>query len=273
MQISSVKFLESVLGHNGANALCKAAQRSTDVENVLLSRTVLAWLRADSNYQGNIPGLPESYVSFVKSEGGFTGEITIGHYLHKFEAASVFHLAASVAVAIDENHAAPLPTSLTANDIERLGKSIDLLACQHFSLMKSKKCESGCKLVKDHEGKCKLDLDKSLESNNGKPAAPIPPAPPEAPVATAPQPSATDIGSKPPKAAKIKITKNEAYRKCEVCMTSQFAAAAFTGCLCLRDLAKHSRVITADSMGFVLQLSSAWDKDAVMTLWEAIGRV
>lgn len=122
------KFLVSVLGADGAKALAKAAERSQELENALLPRTILAWLgiAARSDYEGGIPGVDNTYIQFQKSEDKFTGSISIGDDIYSFEDAALLHMASAVAVALGQDHERVSP-GLRDMDIQRLGKNIDTL--------------------------------------------------------------------------------------------------------------------------------------------------
>ncbi len=307
MQMRNQQFLEAVLGAAGASALSKATRYSPEIQSLVLSRTVLAWIQAETEHDGLVPGIEGSYVSFSKSEAGFNGTIAIGSELHRFENASLFHLAASVAVAVDADHEIPAVAAVSASDIERLGKSIDIMARQQMigrEMAKNARSniDAGCDI--DTCRDCGVDppgansdceaceayakkypkaiayvdeLEKA-KVGPGKPAGAIAPKPPEAPTASAPAPTTAAMTPKlpkpsaPPKLPKMKLSLSEASRKCPVCVTAQFRGDAFTGCLCLRDLAKHSKVVSTDDTGHTLQLSSAWDREAIATLLEAVGR-
>ncbi len=286
MQMRNQQFLEAVLGPAGAAALSKATRYSPEIQSLVLSRTVLAWIQAETEHDGMVPGVEGSYVAFSKSEAGFTGTISIGSELHRFENASLFHLAASVAVAVDADHEIPAVADVSASDIERLGKSIDIMARQQMigrEMAKNAAVEKDDDELTDEEYEAKHG-SKRLEKAKvgpGKPAGAIAPKPPEAPTASAPAPTTAAMTPKlpspskpmgPPKLPKMKLSLSEASRECPVCGIAQFRGPAFTGCLCLRDLAKHSKVVSTDTTGHTLQLSSAWDREAVATLLEAVGR-
>lgn len=264
------QFLEAVLGAAGAGALFKAAERSVEIQNALLPRAVLAWIKVEQEHAGELPGIVGSYVSFCKSDTGFDGSVAIGDELYKFEGASLFHLAASVAVAIDAD--AETSVEMKDLDIERLGKSIDLLAqrTRLMRLLKSSELEDEELSDEDYEKKHgKKRFAKT--AGPGKPSGAIAPTPPTAPTAKAPAPTTTPMKSAKAKAP-VKLSLSEAAHKCSLCGSAQFTGPRFTGCLCLGGLAKSARVLSADAEGFVVQLSSDWDSAAVATLLEAVGR-
>lgn len=292
-----IQFLTAVLGSDGATALQKAADRSEDLGNALVPRAILSWLNAATKYDfdGAIPGVGNTFVSFSKSEKGFTGSIDLHGENYNFKDASIFHLAASVATAIDVND---ISTGARSSEIEKLGKSCDLLAktrilsdalskAEKEKQEKSYECpgkdectDAGC-ITRGHV------LEKSKESHHGaaskgSAASAVAPAMPLAP--TTVQPEQPRITSKlpklpgtaqPPKVSKsmtVNISKNEAERGCSMCGKTQFVENKFKGCICLRALAKSS-VVNIDEYGYIVKLGDDWDRDAILTLFECIGRI
>ena len=134
------KFLRGVLGLDGAMALTKAAERSSHIGSALLPRTILAWLgvAARSDYEGDLPGVDNTYIQFAKSEDHYTGSISIGEVIYSFEKANLYHLAASIAVALGSDHEG-IPPALRDLDIQRLGKNIDTLAKARVAIAELKR--------------------------------------------------------------------------------------------------------------------------------------
>lgn len=128
--MSASKFLHSVLGEDGAGALIKAAKRAPILETVLVPRTVVAWLTTSIRlgYEGQIPGLENSYIQVSKAEDqdSFNGAMTLGEHVHSFEAVSLLYLAAAVGVALGVD-GQKLDPMLKGQDLSKLGKTIDLL--------------------------------------------------------------------------------------------------------------------------------------------------
>ena len=142
MDVLRYGFLVATLGEDGATALSKAAERSPVLGPVLVPRAILAWLQLqqDANYEGELPGVTNSYLSFQKASGfqktlttgtptpdSFTGVIAVGDKSYGFEDASALQLAASIGIALGVD-ADQLDPSLRDVDLRRLGHSIDLLA-------------------------------------------------------------------------------------------------------------------------------------------------
>lgn len=125
----SQEFLDAALGSEGAKALKKAVEREPALGDVLVPRAIISWLSftADHEYEGQIPGIDNSYVQFQKSEGGFSGSIGLESGVYSFNNASLYHLAASVAMALGVE---PQPIEADVRDtvLVKLGQSIDTLA-------------------------------------------------------------------------------------------------------------------------------------------------
>jgi GNAT superfamily N-acetyltransferase len=122
------QFLEGILGGDGAKALSKAAARIPELESALLPRALMAWLGVcPTSFEGNLPGVENSYLHFQKSEGNtYSGSIAIGDDIYAFEDASGLRVGACVAVALGADHE-KLNPALADTDLVRLGKSIDTL--------------------------------------------------------------------------------------------------------------------------------------------------
>lgn len=122
------KFLEAVLGSDGARALMKAVDREPALAGVLIPRAILSWLdfTTEHEYEGPIPSLENSYVQFQKSEEGFNGTISLEEGAYSFEHASVYHLAASIATAL-ELEPSDMDPDVRDQVLVKLGKSIDTL--------------------------------------------------------------------------------------------------------------------------------------------------
>lgn len=283
------QFLSAVLGDAGAAALKKAADRAEGLELALLPRTILAWMNAAPMYEGALPGLEDTYVSFSKSETGFTGSITIGEGLYKFENETLFHVAGAIAVSVGFTPGDAAPEAIRNIDIERLGKSIDMLAKARRANeeMAKAKRKPEDEHLSDEEYERKYDLEKKQQGGaggTGQAAAPIAPAAAANPTPTAPPPSkATMVPTppkiptvKPPKPAKpmntMKLARSEADSRCDECGGAQFFGEKFTGCLCFRALAKSARVLSDSEDGVVLQFGEDWDAETTTTFLQAVGR-
>ena len=124
MDVLRYGFLVATLGEDGATALSKAAERSPVLGPVLVPRAILAWLQLqqDANYEGELPGVTNSYLSFQKASGfqktlttgtptpdSFTGVIAVGDKSYGFEDASALQTSPPASA----SRSAWMPTSLT----------------------------------------------------------------------------------------------------------------------------------------------------------------
>jgi RimJ/RimL family protein N-acetyltransferase len=133
--MSATDFLKAVLGTDGAQALEKAADRVPLLESVLVPRTIVAWLGSAVRvqYEGEIPGIANSYFAVRKSESDhLSGIVMVGDEAHSFENESLLYVAAAVGVAIGVN-GQKLDPALRGQDLSKLGKSIDLLVRGRFA--------------------------------------------------------------------------------------------------------------------------------------------
>jgi hypothetical protein len=258
-------FLKAVVGNDGAAALKKAAEKYTSIEDALIPRAIMAWLGVVGrfDYEGEIPGIDDSYLDFSKNQRGlYDGTIAIGEGTFPFENATVFHLAASVAVAIGID-TTTLSKDVKDIDLARLGKSIDLLA--------------KAKIVSNIEEEV---LAKGLP---GAPRQQNAPAEPQeaTPQAKQPKQQKMRIDKKPvlprPKAPprnvkgmrKLKINPLKAH-ECQECGTPIIKNEQFTGCLCLRDLARQVKLVKSEGHTF-LTFPEGMDEDVIGTVLEAMG--
>ena len=152
MQIPGEQFLTEVLGEAGAKALRKASEHYPDLGKALLPRSILSWLsvqsRVTDTYDSSIPGVEGTKFTFSKSEKGFSGQVTVPGGLYEFTDATMFHVAGALAVALEADLDA---TSRVRDiDVERLGKSIDLLAKAHL-VNRNPEASETWKLMHTHE--------------------------------------------------------------------------------------------------------------------------
>ncbi len=118
MNDSQLKFLQ---------ALKQACNRSEELGSTVVPRAIYSWLSvaALGDFEGEIPGVSNSYLHFQKSDDWYTGSVSIGDSIYTFDQASIYQVASAVAVSIGAD-LDPHP-DLRDLDIARLGKSIDLL--------------------------------------------------------------------------------------------------------------------------------------------------
>jgi hypothetical protein len=261
-------FLDEILGAEGSKTLDKVIEHAPMLKSVIVPRAVFAWLSTMGNlgYEGELPGMPDSYFSLSKTEeNDFSGALTIQDQLYTFENANLMHVAASVGVALGID-VDPINEQLKKKDLTQLGKSVDLLV----------KSEIIKRIRRDQEKKKLTKEQKELSGISSPPNPPKGALPPEVPKAPQTQTSMNG-GSIPvnkPNIAlgqgnqKLKVTKNESERPCEECGGHQFNNSRFVGCLCLIELSKNVSSEVIDD-GYLLKFKNL-DEDAISTLIETL---
>jgi hypothetical protein len=236
------RFLAGTLGNDGAKALERAVTKQPEIASYLLPRVVLGWvsMQKSGEYEGEIPGVDDSYCSFTKTDQGFSGSITNTEGLLKFHDQDSYNLAATIALALGFEAE---PFKGTDNALYRLGKSIDAL-------------------LKAHEITNQLTEKTELPGRTAAPQQQQAPAEPESPQK---QPPMARNKPKLPKLPTLKVEKSEAGRECPDCGGTRFRDDKFVGCLCWRDLAKSVRT-TVYMDGYVLEFTKEADRDFVAAL-------
>jgi hypothetical protein len=247
MKPQAFSFLSSVLGVDGAKALRKAADREPLIEPLLVPRTALAWISEHHAYEGNVPGLANSYLKLEKNEAGFTGIVTIGDLNYEFGPVSPEHVAASLALAVNVDFT-------KAEDVKdkmlvKLGKTLD-------ALVKAQKLTKSLKnAVKEVK---KTDLP-------GTTAKPFKQEGPQEPVAPTKQKNKVKL----PRIPAMKVEKSEADKECSACGGVQFVDNRFKGCICFRSLSKSIKT-TAFGDGYVLEFPNNFEREAVLAIRRAL---
>lgn len=255
------QFLAAVLGDDGALALSKAVQRSGHLENALVPRTILSWiaLASRAQYRGGIPGHPNSYVEFTKSEGGYTGQIAMGDEVYSFSDKSLYHLAASVAVSmgIDGDR---VPPNMKDSDISKLGKSIDLLVrARVVTAQLLAKAESpGQPAVATAAAEPLAPAQATMQPGQ-PPKQKQKPKLPRVPKTKASVPT-------PPMLPKLKLSEAQLQKRCGECASGHMREGRFVGCVCFRDMAKSVTSVRTNDNKILLSFGSDWDTDAIHAL-------
>lgn len=231
-------FLKAALGKDGATAIGRAISKTPELENYLVPRTLLGWALNKTEYEGQVPGV-ELYVSFNKSESGYTG--TIGSStVAAFTASDEYQLVAEIILGMGFDI-----KKFEGSDLQlaRFGRSIDALL---------KATEAIASL-----SKANIDLP-------GQTAKPQKPKGPEAAEPPIKQPAQ---GQKPklPKLPVLKLETPAMDKTCKKCGGKMFKSQKFVGCMCWRDLAKHATTsVYLD--GVVVEFTKNADKTAVAVL-------
>jgi hypothetical protein len=262
-------FLKAVLGTDGASSLKKAADKYGDLEGAIVPRAIMAWLGVVSrgDYEGGLPGVDDSYLDFTKNQDStYDGSIAIGEGVFPFQNASVFHLAASVALSLGASLEA---TNLKDVDVVKLGKSIDILVRANDVLTKA------------------IPGPPNKPNVRGVPVPPVVPTKqigqPEVPASQ--KPKVADKQAKMPKhkipQLKVKLPKvpkktvavpaSAAKNECDECGQLLIKNEKFVGCLCFRDMAQYVNLVKRDNEHYVLSFDNGVDEDAELAILEALG--
>lgn len=266
-----VEFLKHVLGEDGYRAFEKANARVPTLGAVLAPRTIVGWLTTAIrvNYEGQIPGVDNSYISIEKSDRGFTGAVTIEDQVHGFQDTDILHVASAVAVALGVQDIAIHPM-LKNTDISKLGKSIDMLVKVRV-IAEAQLNELSGESASEESEEAEESIDKvELPGNAAAPKAPKSPDKPQTPTAVAPS---TNRTVKPPMAKTTKeivVKKSEADAECPECGLRQFRGDRFVGCMCFRSLAKNTNTSLTKEGDYFVRLGSDWDQETAMMLIEAL---
>jgi len=255
---ASISFLKYVLGDDGHKAFENANHRLPTLGAALAPRTVISWLNTAvmSTYEGEIPGLTNSYITLNKSEDGtFSGAITVDDSVHSFTSADLLHVAAAVTLSLGLGDL-QIDPQVKSTDISKLGKSIDMLV----------KARIVARTVFE-------TLKKPMEKveTPGSAAAPKEPKgfqAPQPPTSVTPN---TNQTVKPPMVKKeLIIKKSEAHHECPECGLRQFRNDRFVGCLCLRFLSKNTTSIVTPDGDYRLKLGREWDQESVVILMDSL---
>jgi hypothetical protein len=273
-------FLKAVLGQDGAAALRKAADRLGGLEDAILPRAVLAWLSvaARGDYEGSVPGIDDSYLDFTKNDNGsYSGSIAMGEGLTPFHNATVFNLAATIALSLG---AEQFSDDFKDMDLVRLGKSIDIMA-------KAKFVSNADELAKAAPGPAHLGTkDEVIQGSKGTPAPQMKQkdkGPKQKALPTAskspklPRPKVPSLkvrlpGVKAPGVALKSFALSEGADKvgCTECGMQLIKNSRFVGCMCFKDMARHVTLSKNQGKTYI-SFGSAVDEDGIATVLESLG--
>jgi hypothetical protein len=274
-------FLKAVLGQDGAAALKKAADRLGGLEDAILPRAVLAWLSvaARNDYEGTIPGIDDSYLDFSKNQNGsYSGSIAMGEGVIPFYNATVFNLAASIALSLG---AEQFSDDYKDMDLVKLGKSIDIMA-------KAKFVSNADELAKGAPGPAHLGTkDEVIQGPKGVPApqtkqtakggkpikAPkVAPRSAKLPQAKVPALKVKLPGAKAPSVAQKSFALSERAGQdgCDECGLPLIKNGSFVGCMCFKDMARHVTLSKNQGKTYI-SFGQAIDEDGIATILESLG--
>lgn len=245
MDNTTFSFLKAVLGSDGATAMRRAVNRDPRLLHYLAPRTLLGWVVQKSQFDGVLPGVDNVYLNFEKSEHGYSGNIGVSQTpVVPFNASDEYSLVAHIA-----SHIGLETGSFEGTDrmLVSVGRSVD-------ALLKAKEATKALQ-------KEALDLP-GRTAQARKPQAPTGPAQPEMQPKMAAKP-------KLPKIPAFKMELGASKKVCKTCGGKMFKSEKFVGCMCWRDLAKHSAT-TVYSDGIVVEFNKAADPIALHALLREI---
>jgi hypothetical protein len=269
MDVIRYGFLVATLGEDGAQALAKAAERAPVLQAVLVPRAILAWLQNVEDFEGELPGVENSYLCFSKSENTYTGTVSLGDTAYGFEAATPLQLAASIGIALGVD-ADALDPSLKDVDLQRLGKSVDILVRARRTVADIRKAEPpGPAAAPQQQGKpeaamppIKQPRQADIKADTKKPKTGIPAVKPKTSIGAQADLKA-DLGPQ------VKLTRAQAQRPCPVCAQQQFRGERLVGCLCFADLAKSAEAVRTTE-GYTVTFGSEWDAEGIEVFLEGL---
>jgi hypothetical protein len=242
-------FLVEMLGEEAGKAISTACKKSPHFSNFIPARVTMSWIGImdDYGYTGVIPGVPNSSLSFSKSEdNSLSGYVNVGNDFYEFSKADCGELAALITVMMGVRPD-PLAKTIKTSDLASLGSSIDRLVKSRIVNLIKKGMEAG---------------------GFAKPQGPIAP---EEPTEKQKDPQVKKVV--PPKSSRqMSVTKAESETKCSVCGSVSFRGDRFTGCRCTKDLAKEVTVIKTEA-GFTLSFdsNSSWTDNNILVLSDILG--
>lgn len=226
------KFLKEVLGDIGYHALNNAVNRTPVFKPLILPRTIFSWVNTVGNlgYEGEVPGIANSYISLTKSESNYKGALTVNDELVHFDNSNILQISATLGMAIGT---APLSINGTVKpkDVAKIGESIDLLVKSEI-IRKSKLS----KLEKE-EGKA-VSAPPNPRDKSFMPSPAITPQKKQPNIFGSKKPYQKDNLALGQNQSKLKITKSESERSCEECGDKHFNKDKFQGCACIEEIAK-----------------------------------
>lgn len=249
-----MNFLKHILGEIGAKAIDRVSESAPLLRPVIIPRAVLAWVEIQGKlgYDGEIPGVENSYLSLKKTQEEYTGAITIGPHLYVFEKSDLLNVAASLGVALNLD-VGQLDERLKRKDLTNFGKSIDLL-------VKSEVIKKLKKLKKEDISGGPAPHQEAIKPSKGD----LPRIPNRIQSPSQQKPNVT-----PPQGVKVKIDKAEAEKKCDDCGKKLIKDDKFDGCDCLQAEASNVEIKKTED-GYVLHFSPKMDIDAISAICEIL---
>lgn len=155
------EFLKQILGDKGYAVIEKALDKNPLLKAVVVPRSIVSWLSVMGKigYEGEIPGIKDSFIALSKNEDGFDGAIVIDSKLFELEKSDIFHVAASVGVALGVDLES-IDSNLNSGDLSELGKNLDLLV--KSNLVKSSQVSQPKNTIKNKSIKLTKNESKTV---------------------------------------------------------------------------------------------------------------
>lgn len=263
-----IGLLAALLGREAATALRKTADREPDIAHMIVPRVMVSWLSDVDEYNGTIPGMPNTQLRLRKSNGLFGGTISCGDVNIAFDSSTPEYVAAAVCVGLGIQGRVVVKDGLLA----KAGQSIDLLvkAQKKKRLPKVRKADAPGKAAGPQPPNApKQPQAPGTQGLQGPKSAPATPKAPKTP--KAPSPAQPPQAPKPPGTAKSLELSFEQLKKatCDICGSNVFKDSRLVGCMCIKDLAKSVKT-TIYGDGVVLSFGADFDPEAYEVIMETL---
>ena len=221
-------LLTTLLGKEGTQAL-ETLLKSEDLASFIIPKAIVSWLQKAEYGSLSLDG----FDSLQKTGYGYSGTSKVGNLDYVFDKVTEQQVAAIVSVRLEKTMS-PLVKEI---DLARLSKTIDLLI----------KAQKPAK-IEPVEAKVAVDGPK-------KPEAPMPPV----------APNETVYRNNTVKKS-FMVSEKDTKTKCKLCGKSQFKDGKFSGCVCVRSLAKSvdTKLVGAR---YKLTFGSDLGEDEILTIY------
>jgi hypothetical protein len=203
--------------------------KTEELASFIVPRTVIAFLKG--SVDGSI--VLQGFEFLSKKENAYSGSVEINSTSYEFSNANETEVAAIVSVLNNQ----VIASDVKGLDLAKLSKTIDLLVKSQQQTIEP----------------------KEPDDSYAKPKEPMPPIPKLAPTNNRVKRNMIKTMMVPHSSSKI----------CKMCKKQMFEDKSFTGCTCLKALAKSVTSQTV-AKGILLSFGPDLDQDAVCTLVEAI---
>lgn len=202
--------------------------KEESLASFILPKAIIAYLRGSAEGDLKIPGIE----GLRKTESLYFGSVVLDGVDHYFSKATEVDVAAIVSILADN----PIESDLKNLDLARLSKTIEMLVKTQQKVV-SKEPEA--------------DVAKQIE-----------------PIKAIPKAGPVNSRVRREVIKSALIPNKDISKVCKMCKKEMFTNKQFTGCTCLKSLAK-SVTSEVNSLGVTLIFNKNLDEDAVYTILEA----